>query len=339
MKERGSVLVFSVWAIAFLAVFTVVVGRLAASELAYGSWVKNRILLHGLAKAGIERARLEIETDKFIAFDAMNETWASNEKSLGNQPLGAGRFSVECWEGAGGKNSPLYGACDESARLNLNKATEDQLKNLLGAVDEKMDDLKRTEIAESVVDWRDKDDAAMTHGAEATYYKSQTDPYEPRNNDFVAVDELMMVRGMTREIFDKIKASLTVYSEGPVNFNTAGPVAMQALGLSRELAIRVVEFRKGPDGREGTEDDLFFQDPGGITPALSAAGSFSSEQFAQISNAVSLGAISVKSGAFRIHSIGRLIKDGKTKESGVTEESVTCVITRKGQILFWQEGE
>ena len=339
---RGSVLIFSVWAIGLLTIFTVVIGRIAAGELMFGSWVKNRVLLQGLAKAGIERAQLEIESDKFIAFDALNESWASNNDALADRPLGVGQFSVECREGEAASQPdapPRYGACDESARLNINTASEANLVSLLKAVNPTLSDDKMTEIAEAILDWRDKDDAVMTHGAEASYYKVQPNPYELRNDNFVAVEELLMVKGIDRAIFEKIKPYVTVYTAGAVNFNTAGLVVLQALGLSPELAAKVIEYRAGPDRKEGTEDDKFFQDTGGITPSLSAAMSFSSEEYAQISNAASQGIVAVKSDAFRIHSIGRLIKDGKKKENGVIESSVTCVVNRKGEILFWQEGE
>ena len=339
-KERGSVLIFAVWSIGLLSVFTVVIGRIAGSELMFGNWVKNRIILRGLTNAGIERTQFEIESDKFAAFDALNEGWASNKDAFKNRPLGeAGQFSVECRENDSldPEKPPRYGACDESARVNLNHANEETLKNLFKAVDLSLSDAKATELAEAIVDWRDGDDAAMTQGAEASYYKALPDPYEPRNGPLASVQELLMVRGIDEKIFKKVKPYITVYSRGPVNFNTAGLVVLQALGLSPELAGRVMEYRRGPDNKEGTEDDRIFQSADSITAALSAAMSFSSEEYAQISNAVGLGIVGVQATAFRIHSIGRLIKDGKVVESG--EDSVTCVVNRKGQILYWQEGE
>ena len=342
MNARGSVLIFAVWAIGFLTVFTVVIGRIAAGELMFGNWVKNRVLLHALSNAGIERTELEFEADKFITFDALNETWASNQDALGNRPLGAGQFSVECRENEDSSDagtSLRYGACDESARLNLNTASEENLKNLFKTADPELSEDKVLELAEAVIDWRDKDDAAPTHGAETSYYKAQSNPYEPRNDNFAAVEELLMVKGMGRVLFDKIKPYITVYTEGSVNFNTAGSVVLQALGLSPALAAKVIEYRRGPDNRTGTVDDRVFQDTGSITAGLSAAMSFSSEEYAQISNAVSQGIVTVKSSTFRIHSIGRLTKDGKAKEKGMIESSVICVVNRKGDILYWQEGE
>lgn len=52
--------------------------------------------------------------------------------------------------------------------------------------------------------------------------------------------------------------------EGKVNINTAPWRTPYALGLSKELAKRVVEFRRGDDEIDGTEDDNVFETVAGI---------------------------------------------------------------------------
>jgi general secretion pathway protein K len=329
---RGSVLITVIWTLSLLSVYTVVVNRLASQELIFGRWIKNKVTMRSLAKAGVERAMFEIQNDKIEVYDAQNEAWASNEIFNATR-LGEGFFSVECEEELESNKKVLrYGACDDSARINLNTATEQVLKNLVLASNDGVEENRATTIAESIIDWRDADDAAMPQGAEANYYRALSTPYEPRNAPFQSVEELLMVKGMDQAVFDTLKNSLTVYTDGKVNFNTASPLALRALGLSEELTQKVIFFRLGADRLPGTKDDEIFEDIGSITAKLSAAGSFSSEDFAQISNSIALGEIGVASNKFRIHSLGRLIKDSDAYEK------VTCVVDRKGVIDYWREG-
>ena len=53
------------------------------------------------------------------------------------------------------------------------------------------------------------------------------------------LDELLLVKGVTRDIFDKVKDRVTVYGTGQVNINTAGMRVLQSLGMSEELAEKI----------------------------------------------------------------------------------------------------
>ena len=333
-QSRGSVLITVIWMLSLLAIFTVVVNRRASQELYAGEWMKNRILMRALAQAGIERALLEIQSDKFITFDALNETWASNEDAFKERLLGEGSFSVACPMADSENEESRYGACDESSRININTAPEEILKNLLKAVEPDKEDKEVVAIAEAIIDWRDSDSAALAQGAEANYYRALSNPYNPRNDKLQSVEELLMVRGIDEKLFKLLKPYVTIYTDGKVNFNTAPKIVLQALGLSSESAIKVVEFRRGADLKEGTKDDGIFQSTETIAGNLSAISSFSGVDFAKISDAINQNQVSVKSNTFRIHSIGRLMKDDKAIES-----SIICVITRLSGVLYWQEGE
>lgn len=339
MNKRGSVLIWVIWSVTMLAIFSLAINRQVSAELVFGRWLMDHTLTRGFAKAGVERALYELQSDKLETFDALNENWAANHSAFKKVKLGDGEYSVVCDPDQGydeTKPGLRYGVCDEAAKLNLNTATEMMLKDFLKAFfgDSELDETKRTGIAQAIIDWRDEDDARMSQGAEDNEYKSQRHPYEPRNGKLESVEELLMVRGITPEIYNAIKSYVTVYTpDGRINFNTAPVQVLQALGLNADLAERIVDFRSGPDLTPGTLDDIVFQDLGNITASFSAASSFSSEEFAQVTNAISAGAVSVNSKTFRIYSIGRLIRGSRT-----SDELITCVIQRDGKILYWKEG-
>lgn len=333
---RGSILIGVIWALALLAIFTVAVNRQVTAELIFGRWLMDHALTRGLAKAGIERALYELQADQFEAFDAVNETWGSYEKVFKQMKLGSGDFSVVCNAEQGYEEAVegfRYGLCDEAARLNLNTAGVDTLKIFFAALLPDIEEKDRTAMVEALIDWRDADDARLPNGAEDEEYHSLPTPYEPRNGNMESVEELLMIRGFTPEIYKTMQPYVTVYTDGKVNFNTASEKVLQALGLSEALAGRMAAYRLGEDLTVGTKDDAVFQDPGSITASFSVAGSFSSEEYAQIANAISADLVTVRSDVFRIYGIGRLIRGSRTPD-----ELITCVMRRDGKVLYWKEG-
>jgi type II secretory pathway component PulK len=86
---------------------------------------------------------------------------------------------------------PQYGLTDENAKLNINIATNDALMRLPNMTDD---------LAAAIIDWRDADSTPTAGGAENEYYMSLSDPYACKNAPFESVEELLMVRGVTREL-------------------------------------------------------------------------------------------------------------------------------------------
>ena len=100
--------------------------------------------------------------------------------------------------------------------------------------------LMEPEEAEGLVmaikDWLDKDDEATGEfGAEADYYERLDNPYTCKNGPLDLLGELQLIRGMTPTLYygkgeePGLKDLLTVYGDGKININTAGPQILQAL--------------------------------------------------------------------------------------------------------------
>jgi len=82
---------------------------------------------------------------------------------------------------------------DESARININTATESMLLALPGMTQD---------AADSILDWRDADEQARPMGAESDYYLSLPSPYEAANRPFDTIDELRLVRGVDTALWE-----------------------------------------------------------------------------------------------------------------------------------------
>ncbi len=91
-------------------------------------------------------------------------------------------------------------------------------------------------IVNSILDWRDTDNLLRQDGAENEYYLNQRPPHRAKNGLFDSPDELLMVRGMTRELFygsngvPGLRDIVSVYSRSPrINIRTAPAAVLQVL--------------------------------------------------------------------------------------------------------------
>ncbi len=84
-----------------------------------------------------------------------------------------------------------FGVVDEASKLNLNTASKSALSLLPNMP---------TELGPSTIDWRDTDETVTSGGAESEYYQTLDDPYQCKNGPLETVEELMLVRGASRDV-------------------------------------------------------------------------------------------------------------------------------------------
>ncbi|HIJ39564.1 MAG TPA: hypothetical protein HPP90_00590 [Deltaproteobacteria bacterium] len=136
--------------------------------------------------AGNEKEAEDVEAD--------GSRWRINSQ-IPPIPLGQGRFEV------------MIG--NESGKVDINKAGESLLKTMLQSLD--MEQHEKDIIVDSILDWRDENDLHRLNGAEDDYYHSLPEPYECKDADFDSIEELLLVRGVTREIYlNRLKDMVTV---------------------------------------------------------------------------------------------------------------------------------
>lgn len=92
-----------------------------------------------------------------------------------------------------------YGITDEAARMDLNAATESQLRTLFtNAIPQNTDfPVDVNVLVDSLLDWREQGDTPRTNGAKTAYYATMIPPYTCKGNKFSTVEELLLVRGFT----------------------------------------------------------------------------------------------------------------------------------------------
>ncbi len=135
---------------------------------------------------------------------------------------------------------------DAGTRLQINRATDDDFRRLFVAL--RIDAGEADRLSQRILDWRDRDQFRRARGAERDEYLRVRARVLPRDADFVRVDELRDVEGITAELYTRIAPFLTVYGTGQINLNTAPEQVLASLpglgGESIALILRAQASRR-----------------------------------------------------------------------------------------------
>jgi competence ComEA-like helix-hairpin-helix protein len=192
--RRGSVLVGVLWCLALLSVVVIGVLHTARMDLLVVKNYGDRIQAHYLAVAGIEKAKALIYQD----IRERSRSGRHHSGQLYDAPehfrdvaLGRGQYRVFRHGREGGGGGLQYGISDEESRLNVNVASEEELGKLDGMT---------PGVVMAIMNWRHADNAPASGGPEWDYYASLQPPSQPRDGPLQTVRELLMVRGVSREL-------------------------------------------------------------------------------------------------------------------------------------------
>lgn len=315
-------------AIIIVMIVIIVLGVLAGG-FAYSMKVETKLAqnngfegdLEWLGRSGVELARFILVQEMNVPsepWDSLNQKWAggpmgTNEVletvSLEHNLLGPGEFSIKI--------------IDLERKININLINEGSVSilqealNLAGA-----DPADITTISDSFLDWVDIDENPHLSGSESPDYSVRPNPgfapYMAKNGPIDDLTELLLVRGVTPEIFFGLAADpmgprrpragpplglitpqqrnavvglvdlFTPLSSGMINLNTASAEVLQLIpGIDPSLAQAIIMTRSGLDGVDGTEDDLPFRTPNdlghvpGVPPGVvqRAIGVFATRSF------------------------------------------------------------
>jgi type II secretory pathway component PulK len=127
---------------------------------------------------------------------------------------------------------------EAGARLNLNRASEADLRRLLSALG--IDAALADRLAQRIADWRDPDDSRRGRGAEREDYLRAGARRLPADADFARVDDLRDVDGITPELFARIAPHVTTLGTGQINVNAAPREVLLSLPGTGDEAVAVI---------------------------------------------------------------------------------------------------
>ena len=179
----------------------------------------------------------------------------------------------------------IYSLQDEESKININMASKEVLVAL--------PDLDEN-LAKKIIEIRNK------------------------FGRFEIKEEILLVEGLSLEIYNNLKDFITVYGDGKLNLNTASAQALKAIGFREDLIAGLLEFRAGPDGEVGTEDDLVM----GTVEGDLALGYYISElSRTDLLNAVSNGQVTYTSKNFTIFIETEILNRSAVKYTIITDWS------------------
>lgn len=280
------------WIVSVLSLLAIASGFQVWVEAKLTSFQLDRMREKRLCLAAVELAKGVLQK-RAPGADSLKDPWGNNPEIFKEVDLEEGKMSLDrAVSSDGGETLHLYGLEDEEGRIPVNRAPLEVLKAVPGMT---------AEAAAAIVDWRDEDSKETPGGAEETYYRSLDPAYSCKNGALESVEELLLVRGVTPEIYSQVRPWLTVYGGGRVNVNSASETALAALGLSPRLARDIARYRRGEDERDATSDDRIFMGTGEVLKKLKGFAVVSDKDAARLQSLVSSGLLSVKSNHFRIH--------------------------------------
>ncbi len=181
--RHGTILIVTIWVTLILASLVLMFGR----SMRISAYVAANSMGHQQADTildgGVQFALAQLEDEDFDPTDEDTDLYEA-------QAVGDGYFWLL-------KASPdddqkiEYGFNDEAAKINLNSASLEMLQKLPGMT---------TELAASIIDWRDEDDDLTEGGAEDEYYLMLSPAYSCKNADLETVEEILLIQGGSEEI-------------------------------------------------------------------------------------------------------------------------------------------
>ena len=293
-QRSGAALMLALWAL-FL---------LSAMVIAWTLDIDSRLTLSGNASRVVEA-----------------EAMASSGAEVALSPTVETGSSV--LHGSLGRNQTYEARIiGEGGRLNLNWILSGENPQRLAILRQYLevkgiDINERDRMMDCLLDYVDPDQLPRLNGAES-------EPgYQPKNSLLQRIEELKEVKGWekftARPDWD---ADFTVYSAGPIDLVWASRDVLLSLpGFNEQIVDRFLEFRRGPDGIDGTDDDPDFQSLDQVRLALG----FTPEQFAQLSALIGFN-----------DQVKRVVSVGK---SGDATRTFEMIIRKSGQpqMIRWKE--
>ncbi|MEK6674824.1 MAG: hypothetical protein AABZ47_04120 [Planctomycetota bacterium] len=216
-RSRGLILPVVLFVLLLLGLLSAMFMMRVGADMASTRVAALRQQTRLAAEAGVERVKQMLRTGRMDVArwynnpDEMNRIvvwadggdptiWGKSEEFDDGRP--AVRFSIVADDPTDDLDFIRFGITDESSKLNLNTASEPQLTKLVTAALKGREDLDPQEIVDAILDWRDTDNQPRSSASdtEGEYYKALDKPYKVKNGPFDTVEELLLVKGVTREV-------------------------------------------------------------------------------------------------------------------------------------------
>ncbi len=246
------------WVITILTVVVLEFSFGMRTELNITKNFKNELQLYGMAEGGVQRAVAEMIFTNDTRLQQLRKTMKTDETAPEKRE----------WVADGRPYTISFdqGECElrimsEAGKININTVSETTLRKIIGNLG--LEEEARDTVVDSILDWIDTDDLHRINGAENDYYESLKEPYHCKNGPLDSVEELLLVKGVTPELFYGkkgvktkeegaktydvgLKEIFSIYAPGEqIDINSASPIVLRfALGIPDRVSRQIVKARE-----------------------------------------------------------------------------------------------
>lgn len=274
--SRGVALVLVLWVVALLSVVVMEFAFAMRTETTIAKNHSDSIRAYFVARGGVQYGL--VETIRWLnARQAQTLPALITRRTIKKGPEGLQTQEDEkkeepLWRPDGRPYEVMIpgGRCririqDEGGKVDINRVSEHLLRQMVGSMG--LDNQTRDIVVDSILDWLDDNQLHHANGAEEPYYQSLPKPYSCKDGPIDIMEELLLVRGVTREIFygGRIGTTMlagigpikpvkgpglvdlfTVYSSSNrLNINTAPRAVLEALpGIGTKIAMSIILARE-----------------------------------------------------------------------------------------------
>jgi general secretion pathway protein K len=269
--NRGIALLITISVTTILVAAALEYNRKARFAVISTAAVRDHLTMSHMATSGVYAAMALLVKDRSESnLDSLQEDWANPEKIdeiLQEISFEKGELSVTISDELSKIQVNALVSFPNSREFNQSQIMLwDRYLRYIGSEEQLKDDSDPVAIVNSVKDWLDSgDDDAITglSGAESNYYEDLDLPYTSRNAPISDLSELLLIKGITPELYygqeetPGLSDHMTVYGmtlgagtafswPGRININTADlPVLAALLGIeNEEMAQTLYDFRR-----------------------------------------------------------------------------------------------
>jgi general secretion pathway protein K len=255
--SRGVALIMVLWVMVILSVVALEFSFAMRTEITITKNHKEDLQRYAMAEGGVQRAIAELIYKHDPRTQQMKKTLSLEEISPEQQE----------WVADGRPYTVSFdqGSCEirimsEAGKININLVSESLLRKVIGQLG--LEGEARDVVVDSILDWRDPNDLYRANGAENDYYLSLKEPYYCKNGNLDAIEELLLIKGVTPELYhgkkgtqegeegttDRVglKDLFSIYAPGEqVDINSATLLVINmVLGIPREVSQQMVKARE-----------------------------------------------------------------------------------------------
>jgi general secretion pathway protein K len=242
-RRTGAALLLVLWLTAALSAIAFTLANSVRGEIERSSTDADGLKAYYLAEGAIDRLLVYIESGPaFVGPD-------------GKPRFEQGRTHVLLLNFPTGMVRAEY--IPENSKLNVNYAPPGEIRRLLLALG--ADPVRAQAIARGIVDWREATPGGSFSELDQ-YYLSLTPSFRARHASLEEIEELLLVRGVSPDLFygsytrdaegrliphNGLRDCLSVFgSLGELDVNSVTPEVMVAVGVAPETAAAILALRK-----------------------------------------------------------------------------------------------